>query len=305
LSLTAQIMYVVSAMWVKVTLLVLYLRIFRPSLRANIMIWLGIGICVLFYVICVVTALVNCLPINKSLPINDPTGSSACGQPQLNLALTQSVFSVITDFYVLTIPMSLVLGLHLPFGRKIGVSALFLTGLLACACSLGNAIFRWKQRSSPDYMWDSIPPYALAFAELNVGIICACLPVGFVLFKKFTAILLESVKQYLKSRRTRKRDARQGSSDYSAANDRVSGESLPKIPGAIMNSLRSFISRISGRTRNPKTITVVTELSMYNELVSIDVDYHAQLTRAIPHLEDRPGRSNHSVAVGSNKRGKV
>lgn len=125
------LMYILSAMWIKITLLVLYLRLFKPSPRANLMIWGGIVLCVLFYTACVVVSLVQCVPVSNSLPTSGHFGEKdTCGQPQLNLSAGQGVFSAVTDFYVLVIPVSLVLELRLPLKRKIGVSAIFLTGLL-------------------------------------------------------------------------------------------------------------------------------------------------------------------------------
>lgn len=48
----------------------------------------------------------------------------------LRIASTIGVFGVVTDFYVLIIPMHLVLQLHLPVRKKVGVCGIFITGLL-------------------------------------------------------------------------------------------------------------------------------------------------------------------------------
>jgi hypothetical protein len=120
--------YSVSALFVKSTLLVLYLRLFRPSRKANIMIWGGIGACVLFYTIAIAVVLSYCTPATRILPTSPDV--LICGQKQLNVSVGMGVFSTITDFYVLTIPISLVVELRLPLKRKFGVSAIFLTGLL-------------------------------------------------------------------------------------------------------------------------------------------------------------------------------
>lgn len=120
--------YSVSALFVKSTLLVLYLRLFRPSRKANIMIWGGIGACVLFYIIAIAVVLSYCTPATRILPTSPDV--LICGQKQLNVSVGMGVFSTITDFYVLTIPISLVVELRLPLKRKFGVSAIFLTGLL-------------------------------------------------------------------------------------------------------------------------------------------------------------------------------
>ncbi|KAI4098829.1 MAG: hypothetical protein L6R37_006283 [Teloschistes peruensis] len=42
----------------------------------------------------------------------------------------QAVFSVLTDFYVLLLPVKVILGLHMSWRRKLGVMSVFVTGLL-------------------------------------------------------------------------------------------------------------------------------------------------------------------------------
>ena len=92
------------------------------------MIWGGIGACVLFYIIAIAVVLSYCTPATRILPTSPDV--LICGQKQLNVSVGMGVFSTITDFYVLTIPISLVVELRLPLKRKFGVSAIFLTGLL-------------------------------------------------------------------------------------------------------------------------------------------------------------------------------
>lgn len=123
-------MYILSAMWVKTTLLVFYLRLFQPSARARVAIWAGIGACVAFYVVCMALNLAQCVPVSQSLLTAGSEGQLACARAQLDLSAAQGVFSAATDFYVLVVPVSLVLRLRLPRRRKVGVSAIFSTGLL-------------------------------------------------------------------------------------------------------------------------------------------------------------------------------
>lgn len=63
------------------------------------------------------TAVANPEHIQLLFQSSNTQGKSACGQPQLNLTLGTGIFSVVTDFYVLTIPVSLVWGLWLPLPR--------------------------------------------------------------------------------------------------------------------------------------------------------------------------------------------
>jgi hypothetical protein len=123
------IIYALTATCVKTTLLLLYRRIFRPSSKANIMIWLGIAFVALFYLACAVAYIILFVP--------RPGGNTAWGVMShrtsmiiLNLAAAQGVIGCMQDFYILIIPIHMVSELRLARRRKIGVIALFLTGLL-------------------------------------------------------------------------------------------------------------------------------------------------------------------------------
>lgn len=114
------VVYPVVAIFVKTTLLVFYLRIFSPVRRTVVMIWTGISTIVLFYVLSIA------LYIYFTLPLGSQTHETML----LNFSAAQGLFSVVTDFYVLAVPIGSALELHLPKGRKIGICAVFATGLL-------------------------------------------------------------------------------------------------------------------------------------------------------------------------------
>lgn len=180
------IIYALTATCVKVTLLLLYLRIFRPSHQANIMIWLGIAFVALFYLACAIAYIILFVP--------RPGGNSAWGVMShrttmiiMNTATAQGVVGCVQDLYILMIPIYLVSGLRLARGKKIGVIALFLTGALyvlshvylsniltvfrASVCSIINAALRFVERSKkvPDSLWESIPVYTLRYISLLVS----------------------------------------------------------------------------------------------------------------------------------------
>ncbi|KAF2197035.1 hypothetical protein GQ43DRAFT_497190 [Delitschia confertaspora ATCC 74209] len=241
-SFTGICMYAVSAIWVKSTLLVLYLRIFRPSRRANIMIWLGLVTIAVFYLCCIVVNAVQCVPRRGEVGgWLSPTALARCSQPELDLSVAQGVFSAVSDLYVLSIPMHLVFALRLALLRKIGVSALFFTGFI--------------------------------ILELNVGIICSCMPVVFILFKRVK--LRSSYIAFLSYFRTRNRSGRTAGSDNDPRVVPVGEDRLPAVPKPTLTGLRSFIKRVQrsqpGRTTRP------TEMSTYSEINSMNDDYHAQL----------------------------
>lgn len=135
-SFVAVCMYAVSSMFTKCTLLAFYLRVFQPNRTARIMAWAGIITIVLFYVVSIIYLLVQCIPVDQELPGLDPTKweerarNNRCGRRSIDVSAAQGIVGAVTDLYVLAIPISSVLSLHLQRKRKIGVLGIFLTGLL-------------------------------------------------------------------------------------------------------------------------------------------------------------------------------
>ena len=58
------------------------------------------------------------------------TRAIECSSPSQHLALAQAVFGTISDIYLLVIPIQSIFRLKLPMQRKIGVSAIFMIGVM-------------------------------------------------------------------------------------------------------------------------------------------------------------------------------
>ncbi|KAI1364852.1 hypothetical protein F5Y08DRAFT_197589 [Xylaria arbuscula] len=189
-TLSSVVLFSVSSLFVKTALLSLYLRVFAPSRAARVMIWLGVVVIVLFYTLSVILNIRFCVPLSMTTPVPDEDEwakklkASNCSQPVYNLNAATGIFGVVSDLYVLIIPVSMVYGLRMPRNKKLGILGIFLTGLLAVALSITSSAFRILQLKSYDFTWDSIPSYTLRAAELNIGLICSCMPVVFIVLKR-------------------------------------------------------------------------------------------------------------------------
>lgn len=135
------IFYGVSAIFLKSALLSLYLRIIEPVRTARILIWASLVIITLFYTICFVTDAVICgkffsQPDISALDSSHFDPDDSCSVRQRPIWAMMSVFSVVSDFYLLIIPVILTMNLRLPLRRKIGVCCMFLTGFMFVISSL-------------------------------------------------------------------------------------------------------------------------------------------------------------------------
>lgn len=185
IALTALTLYLATAMFIKLSLLSLYYRIFRPSKYTTILVWVGVALVILPYLAIIITYLVVMCP-------RAGEGGWLGRQTLVRVArytrptsLAQGIIGTVTDLYILTIPLGMIYNLHLSTSRKVGIASIFLMGSAACAFSIMGIYFRVRatQRNPNDPIWFATYTFALAVAELNIGLVCNCIPVIFVLFK--------------------------------------------------------------------------------------------------------------------------
>lgn len=134
------ILYNCSAMFVKLSLLLLYNRLFRPAKSTRMPIWLGIIVITMFYMICNILTLIFCLPRPGEGGWGAAKYTERCGTKYLELTTGQGVFSIASDFYVLLIPVSTIMGLKLSLKKRVGVASVFLSGLM-CVSSMLPPIY--------------------------------------------------------------------------------------------------------------------------------------------------------------------
>ena len=141
-----------------------------------------------------------------------------CAIPSQHLAIAQGVFGTLSDVYLLVIPIQSVFQLHLPSKRKIGVSAIFMIGIM-CVHPISpgqhsqsndvhsaplhalSAVLHTARSSSPSKTQPGFPSQSIfsgnsfsscnqypcltprSAAEMSAGIICSSMPILASLFR--------------------------------------------------------------------------------------------------------------------------
>lgn len=125
-------MYSSAALFVKLSLFLLYLRLFKPNKVTRWLIYGGILVNGLFYLITfVIYAAV--LPPSPGQPDTDSSWLMHASKHDYifkNIAIVQGIFAILSDIYLLVIPIRSVFQLNLPIRQKFGVSSIFLIGIL-------------------------------------------------------------------------------------------------------------------------------------------------------------------------------
>ncbi|KAH8161443.1 hypothetical protein CIB48_g6802 [Xylaria polymorpha] len=233
----------------KVGFLVFYLRLFRPVTYVRYLIWAGMAVIITFAIVFFIIDLVVCVPRSGETWLN-PAVSHRCNNISVPLVTVGAYFKVITDFYILFIPLHQLPRLRLSKKRKVGFVLIFMTGLLAAGSGLANLIIRSNGTifDKSDFSWTIVPVYATTLVELNVGLICLSLPVVFILFVGRFTQLSRSVGSWIRERRSPRQSPHQsgggGSSEHIAAPD----DSTPQLPPVSDNTsfsgMRKFIRNV-------------------------------------------------------------
>ncbi|KAL8677662.1 MAG: hypothetical protein Q9186_005924 [Xanthomendoza sp. 1 TL-2023] len=174
----------------KLSLLLLYYRIFAPDRMTKYLVILGILYCFVLYASYLLLTFLLC----QSQII------SYCKHQWNLFLLTTSGLNVLGDFYLLAIPLAAVAKLQMPFRKKLGVSAIFFTGLLACASGILALYYRIQLLNTQDLTWQFTPVFIFTVMEINTGIIVSCMPTMPALIQDIRSQLTRSPKISQKSR---------------------------------------------------------------------------------------------------------
>ena len=128
---TSAIVYCVVVFFIKLSILLQYLRIFAPTRKGNMFMFIGAQLCIwinlIFYSVVTVFSIWLCTPRAK---IWNPLLEGGHCFNASKIFLATGIFNVISDFVILILPMPAVWKLQLPRKRKFLMTAIFGMGLL-------------------------------------------------------------------------------------------------------------------------------------------------------------------------------
>lgn len=118
----ASAFYGPTMFFTKLSIFILYYRIFSPSKTMRYLIYFGIGANFIYYTIYLFIYSFYCPNTSKKAP--------TCGHEVKVISVVTSAINVVSDFYILLIPLAAISSLQLPKKRKLGLFAVFFTGFL-------------------------------------------------------------------------------------------------------------------------------------------------------------------------------
>ncbi|KID66123.1 Satratoxin biosynthesis SC1 cluster protein 4 [Metarhizium brunneum] len=196
-----EIIYLAEVSLAKLALLFFYMRIF-PSRNVQRLLWGTIAFDIAFGLAFVLVAIFQCKPVNYFWVMWDGEHKGQC----LNInAITWSnaIISISMDVWMLAIPLWQLRSLRLGWKKKAGVAAMFSVGAFVTIVS----ILRLRSLIAFSYStenptWDFFDVGIWSDIEINVSMICVCLPSFRLLLVRLFPRLRETTQQYYADRRT-------------------------------------------------------------------------------------------------------
>ncbi|CZR54873.1 uncharacterized protein PAC_04757 [Phialocephala subalpina] len=175
----SQLLWAVSVPIIKISILLLYTRIFGVMTYFRYTAYVLGVFSVLWGIMVVFVVSLTCRPLKYTW---DKSGKGSCIDATL-FYIIGSGLNVITDFIILVLPLRAVWYLQSSIQQKLQLTGIFLLGSLTCAVGLA----RWCslfQIHGIDYTWYLTVPTIWSAAEGCLGIVAACLPTLRPLFQK-------------------------------------------------------------------------------------------------------------------------
>ncbi|RDW61745.1 uncharacterized protein DSM5745_10417 [Aspergillus mulundensis] len=168
----ATVLYCPMALFTKIALLSILVRIFSPYKSRVRFIYGFLAAITIYYVIAEIVKIRMCDPVPGYWTM-DP--NAKCLDQRAAL-IADSVISMVSDILILILPLPLTWSLQMSRNKKLRVIGMLSAGGLATAFSIYRIVLVLRDGSSPDITIFFICVILSGNAEGGMGLICACLP---------------------------------------------------------------------------------------------------------------------------------
>jgi hypothetical protein len=166
-----QIFYKVSINLTKISITLLYTRIFGNTRWFRFTCYFIMTATAMYCVSSVAATIFQCTPVPRMW---DKTIAGTCINTS-QFYYANAGFSIATDVIILFLPMPLVLNLQIPKIQKVALFLVFTLGGFVVVTSCLRLTTLNNNATSQDPTWD-IEASMWTVIEMNVAIVCACLP---------------------------------------------------------------------------------------------------------------------------------
>ncbi|KAI4721908.1 hypothetical protein E4T48_01880 [Aureobasidium sp. EXF-10727] len=187
----AAVMYSVTMFFSKLSILLLYRRLF-PITNFAMSWWFVTGFTIAYSVGGVAASLFQCRPMASAWTLT--IHPDYCINTE-KFYTANAALNVASDIMILLLPVPIVWGLNTDLRKKIILTGLFSMGSISCLVSIlrMRSIILLYKDGFADLTWGLTEVVLWSQAELTAAMICTCTPCLRPLFEKITPMLFSSV----------------------------------------------------------------------------------------------------------------
>jgi hypothetical protein len=145
------LVYVPMVFVIKVALLAVMLRIFAPDRHKVMIVYGTIIVLLLYYIPALFIKIFFCKPISAYWYGIEATGGSCLDQRKVIIA--DATISMISDFWILILPIPMLWSLKMSFSKKLRVLGILGAGGLATGFSIWRLVMMVDESRTPDTTW--------------------------------------------------------------------------------------------------------------------------------------------------------
>ncbi|KAE9365589.1 MFS general substrate transporter [Stipitochalara longipes BDJ] len=193
------VLYNPSLMATKSSILILYLRLSRNAHKLlRVASWVTLAVVNIAGLVLTFFNVFQCLPVSQ---VFAPVGTCI---PLITLYLASVPVNVITDIAILILPIPVLTSMQLPRKQKMILIATFGLGIYVIATDVVR-IYYLQQSSGPsnpttspllgnevDFSYHASISFMWSAVEVNLGIVCACIPTMKPLISRILPILIDN-----------------------------------------------------------------------------------------------------------------
>ncbi|KAL4939192.1 hypothetical protein BDV06DRAFT_214513 [Aspergillus oleicola] len=196
-----EVLYVISTALVKLSMLLLYLRLF-PNRLLRLAIFISLAITTAWAVGSFFAQLFSCQPISYYWKQWDQEHVGHCVSHN-DLLLSHSIINIVLDVLVIILPMPVLVKLHMSLEKRIGMCLMFAVGLVVTVISMLRLVESVGFNTTMNPTKDFVPVGVWSLLEIDIGIMCSCMPGIRALCKRLYAIIFNKPTGYAGSSRTK------------------------------------------------------------------------------------------------------
>ncbi|KAH7065662.1 hypothetical protein BKA63DRAFT_524369 [Paraphoma chrysanthemicola] len=169
-----EILFAVAGWLIRIAFVLFFLQIFTDR-KFQIGIWVIIAVYLCIMVTTIGLVISICTPVSYFWTSWDAEHAGRCRNHNVLVLASSSVF-IAADLLTFALPLSRIWRLQMSLKKKIGVALMLSVGLFVTIVAIIRITTLIRFATTPNISWDYVDSAVWSLVELQVGIICLCMP---------------------------------------------------------------------------------------------------------------------------------